>query len=136
MGWELVEHTADAGIRVWAEDLDGLFAEAARAVIGVMGHGSGDEARSESVSLEAPDREALLVDWLSEMIFLFEARDVVPERVEVRVHEGPWRVEGSVAGPSAETFVQEGPQVKAVTYHGLELRSGPDGCEAVVYVDV
>lgn len=136
MSWELIEHTADAGIRVRAEDLDELFAEAARAVVGIMGHGSGAETRSERVTLEAPDLEALLVDWLSEMLYLFEARDVVPTRVEAHVRDAPRRLEGVVAGPSTEDFVQEGPQVKAITYHGLQVRTGPDGCEAVVYVDV
>lgn len=136
MTWELVEHTADAGVRIWAEDLDGVFAEAARAVIGIMGHGTGPEAREEAVDLSSPDLDTLLVDWLSEMLFLFEARDVVPERVEVRVSRDPWRVAGVVAGPETETFVQEGPQVKAITYHGLKVRDEPGACEALVYVDV
>lgn len=136
MGWELIEHTADAGISVWADDLDELFAEAARAVVRIMGRGSGDETRTERVALEAPDLDALLVDWLSEMLYLFEARDVVPERVDVHVSEAPWRVDGLVAGPPTEGFIQEGPQVKAITYHGLAVRTGPDGCDALVYVDV
>lgn len=136
MTWELVEHTADAGIMVRAEDLDELFTEAARAVVGVMGHGTGPHRRREDVDVSSTDLDALLVDWLSEILFLFEARDVVPDRVEVRVSRDPWRVTGTVSGPSTEDFVQEGPQVKAITYHGLEVREAPGACEALVYVDV
>lgn len=136
MGYELLEHTADVGLRIWADDLDGLFAEAARAVVGVMGHGEGPEAGEVTVALDAPDLDALLVDWLSEMLYVFEAKGIVPDRVDVRVSRDPWHLEGIVAGPDAEAFVQGGPQVKAITYHGLEIRRGPEHLEAVVYVDV
>ena len=136
VGWELLEHTADVGLRVWADDLDALFAEAARAIVAMMGTASGPVTKHERVSLDAPDAGALLVDWLSEILFLFEARGLVPRDVEITVSRDPWRLEAGIAGQDAETLVQEGPQVKAVTYHGLELRLGPQRCEAVVYLDV
>ncbi len=136
VGHELLEHTADSGFRAWAPTLDELFAEAARALIGLMGRGGGPIERSEDVALEAPDAEALLVDWLSELLFLFEARSVVPAEIDVEVSENPWRLAAMVRGPDASGFVQEGPQVKAVTYHDLEIARTGSGYEARVYVDV
>lgn len=136
MAWELLDHTADVGLHVWADDLDGLFAEAARAIVAAMGSASGPATVHERVELEAPDVEALLVDWLSEILFLFEARSLVPEEVDIRVSGEPWRLEASISGPDAEGFEQSGPQVKAVTYHGLEVRRGPPRYDAVVYLDV
>jgi SHS2 domain-containing protein len=36
MSYELLDHTGDLGIRVWAADLKGLFQEAARALFAII----------------------------------------------------------------------------------------------------
>jgi SHS2 domain-containing protein len=131
-GHELLEHTADVGLRVWAATLDELFAESAAGLIDVMGTAVGPADRRESVDLEARDLGALFVDWLSEVLFLFEARDIVPRAIDVHVERDPWRLRATIEGPSAERFTQSGPAVKAVTYHGLHV----DENEARVYLDV
>lgn len=135
-GHELIEHTADVGLRIWAPSLDELFAEAAAALIGVMGSATSKTPLTADVSLEAPDLDALFVDWLSEILFLFEARELVPTPTRVRVTEDPWRVDAVIDGYSSEEFRQEGPAVKAVTYHALEISQTTSGCEARIYLDV
>ena len=135
-GHELIEHTADVGLVVWAPSLGELFAEAAVAVVAVMGSPTSRTVTATDVALEAPDLEALLVDWLSEVLFRFEARELVPVGVRVHISEQPWRVDAVIDGVSAKGFQQEGPAVKAVTYHGLEVKQMPAGHEARVYLDV
>ena len=130
-GHELVEHTADVGLRVWGPSLEDMFAEAAVGLIRVMGRATGPSV-VERVELEAPDMDALFVDWLSEVLFLFEAREVFPSDVRVRIDRDPPTLSATIEGVRAERFVQEGPAVKAVTYHGLQLTDH----EAVVYLDV
>ncbi len=119
------------GLHVWAPSLEDVFAEAAVGLIRVMGRADGSPAH-ETVALEAPDLDALLVDWLSEVLFLFEAREVVPAAVRVRIDREMCSLSATIDGVRAEDFVQEGPAVKAVTYHGLQLSNN----EAVVYLDV
>jgi SHS2 domain-containing protein len=114
---------------VWAPTREELFAEAARALIALMGEGRGPRAH-EVVALEAPDADALFVDWLSEILFLFEARRFVPDEIEL-VLDG-MRLRASMNGKVAESFAQTGPAVKAVTYHGLQLTE----TDARVYLDV
>lgn len=135
-GHEQIEHTADVGLRVWAPELTGLFEEAATALVAVMGAGAGPAARTERILLDAPDLEALFVDWLSELLFLFEARDFVPSAASVRVEEEPLRLEAELSGGDRRGFVQHGPAVKAVTYHGLEIKWTDRGYQARVYLDV
>ena len=141
MGYELIEHTADVGLDVWASDLDGLFAEAARALIAVMGRGTGPDADTVHVDIDAPDLDALLVDWLSEVLYLFEVKGVVARDVSVSVSrsEPPgdgWRLSADVSGTDAGAFVQEGPAVKAVTYHAISVTADASGAKARVYLDV
>ena len=133
-GHELVEHTADVGLRAWGPSLEDVFSEAAIGLIAVMGRAEGASVR-ERVDVEAPDLDALFVDWLSEVLFLFEARQVVPTHVRVLIDRDACALSATIDGVGAGTsssFVQEGPAVKAVTYHGLRVSEH----EALVYLDV
>jgi len=132
-GHELIEHTADEGLRVWAPTLEELFAEAALGLVAVMGTAHGDSVE-ESVTLDSSDLEALFVDWLSEILFLFEARDLYPVSARVRI-DGT-RLDATVEGVRFASFEQTGPAVKAVTYHELEIKKTGTGYQAVVYLDV
>jgi SHS2 domain-containing protein len=135
-GYETLEHTADVGLRAWGPDLAAVFEQAAMALIAIMGQASGPATRHEDVTLEAPDGVALLVEWLSEVVFLFEARTFVPLRIDADVEAEPWRVRAAIDGCDAESFEQNGPAVKAVTYHEAELARSSSGYEARVYLDV
>jgi SHS2 domain-containing protein len=135
-GHELIEHTADVGLRVWAPTLDELFAEAAVALMDVMGAADGPPDRAEQVRIDGPDVDALFVDWLSEVLFLFDARGFVTCAAEVHVGADPWVVDAGLAGADAAAFVQHGPAVKAITYHGLEVGKTAKGYQARVYLDV
>ena len=140
MAYELIEHTADLGLRVWAGSPAALFEESARALMAVMGEVRGSPDRAETVDLEAPDPEALMVDWLSELLYLFEVRRFVPVDVEAvipaRVKGEPWRLRARLSGCDAAGFVQHGPAVKAVTYHDIQVRLTDSEAEARVYLDV
>lgn len=133
-GHEVLEHTADVGLRVWARDLAGLFEEAALGLIALMGTPTGEAGRREEIQLDAPDGVALLVDWLSEVLFLFDARRFVAQRVTAEVSE--WRLHAVLWGGDADSFEQGGAAVKAVTYHDAELTRAGRGYEARVYLDV
>jgi SHS2 domain-containing protein len=114
---------------VWAASREALFAESAVALIALMGSAEGAPVH-EDITIDAPDPDALFVDWLSEILFLFDARRFVPRDVRVTIDGNHLRA--SVDGVSASSFEQTGPAVKAITYHGLELSD----TEARVYVDV
>ena len=84
-----------------------------------------------TIAIEAADAETLLADWLSELAFLAETQDFVPDDVrELEVAERSLRavVRGHVGRPA--------PLVKAVTYHGLELREEAGGVRARIVLDV
>jgi SHS2 domain-containing protein len=135
-GHEILEHTADLGLRVWAPDLPQLFAEGAHALIAIMVEGSALADRREEVAVEAPDVTALFVDWLSELVFLFDARAFVPLQIDADVTSEPWRLRGVLVGADVDRFRQVGPAIKAVTYHRADVARTPAGFQARVYLDV
>ena len=133
-GYEILEHTADVGLRAWGPDLSAVFEQAALGLIAIMGEGRGPVTRREEIRLDAPDDVALLVDWLSEVLFLFDARSFVPRDIRASVASGG--VVAEIDGSDAQRFEQAGPAVKAVTYHDAVVRPTSDGYEARVYLDV
>ena len=132
MPYRFLDHTADVAVEVRAETLDGLFVEALRAftdtVTEVDGVGVGKAVR---VEVEAGDLEGLLVEWLGELVYLFDVDRVLFREgvVEVReVGEGGWRLVGEVRGEVWEEGRHvEKVHVKAVTWHGLEVREVEGG---------
>ncbi|MDH7594369.1 MAG: archease [Methanomicrobiales archaeon] len=120
MPYEELPHTADIRVRVWAGSMEGLFAEAAVAMNRIMYAPCQGEGVSESVSLNAEDIEALLHDFLSEVLFLSEVRGVVFCSAEVRIEGGSLN-----AILRGEPFDRRrhgcGPEIKGISYYGLRI---------------
>lgn len=77
-GFEIIDHTADVGIKVWAEKLTDLFTEAASAVISIMFDRDtikGNE--TSSVTVEAESIEELFLQWLKELLYVMERDEMV-----------------------------------------------------------
>jgi len=139
-GFELLEHTADVGIRARGATLEEAFEQATLGLAEVQEapdplEPAADPGERVGVRVSATDLGGLLVDWLNEVLWLAETRRaaVVDVRVE-RVGDGTasgWVVLGS-GGPGPE-----GTFVKAVTYHRLRVEPDPGrGWLVEVYLDV
>jgi SHS2 domain-containing protein len=139
MAFELRDHTADVAVAATADTLEGVFA----AVADGLAAASCDEIPAETgerfaVSVTAENREALLFDFLDELIYLRDVRTALPvdHRIETIDELGTdgWRLEGSAREiPLAEITARE---VKAVTYSEMRLEETADGWEAYVVFDV
>ena len=133
--YEIVEHTADVGVRAEGSSLEEVFEQATYglcAIAGILVPDGGEEIGVQVDS--APDLGSLLVDWLSEVLYLYDARGAALGGL--RVDEvGQGRAAGSVV--LTELAPQPaGTQVKAVTYHQLAVEQTPDGWTALVFFDI
>jgi SHS2 domain-containing protein len=133
-GIEIVDHTADWAIRVTAADLQALFRLAAEGMAHLMVGSGGLPGAAEvrSVALQAFDVESLLVAWLGELAYFAERDRFVGREFEVRA-VSPTALEASVRGGRSGEIQKH---IKAVTYHGLEIRQTADGVEATIVFDV
>jgi SHS2 domain-containing protein len=134
-GYEVLEHTADVGVRATGATVEEAFAQATRGLAEIIGAWRPNEGEPVAIEVEADDLGALLVDWLSEILYLHDARDAVIAGLDVaRVADG--RASGTVALASRGDRVLEGTQVKAVTYHQLAVEKCGDEWVATVFFDV
>ena len=135
MSYEVLSHTADTGIVARGKTRDDLFVQAAEGMFSLMYEPTGSPTRSVAVAVGAESIEELLVEWLSELLYLSESREIAMERFEIeRFEDG--RVQGSASGTSFDRVQLTGPPVKAVTYHQLEVSEGPEGFRARLIFDV
>lgn len=135
--YETFEHTADLGLRIRAGDLDGLFAEAARALFSVIVTDLDDVRPVDQASFEIQgDRhDELLRDWLAELLYVFHADHMLFSRFDVHVDDAGLMatVRGEPIEPGRHAIDAE---LKAVTYHGLKVEHDADGWLAEVIIDV
>jgi SHS2 domain-containing protein len=128
-----VEHTGE--LELWVEDrsVEAVFEEALVALGELMARaeGPGGEPAKREVATSAPDRAALLAEWLNELIYLAETDGFVPERSERMTIAGS-TLSATIAGRLGDPT----PLVKAATYHGLELREEAGQYSAKVVLDV
>ena len=80
MGYEILDHTADIGLRICADTLENLFAEAARGMNTILfseNIKNIEQHERVSVSLQAENLEELMHDWLAEINYLFLVRQQI-----------------------------------------------------------
>ncbi|MFN3974819.1 MAG: archease [Dehalococcoidia bacterium] len=136
-GFTFLEHTADVGIVAEGRDLQEAFAWAAMGMFAFIADLSTVEEReSQEVEVTAPDREALLVAFLNELNFLFEARGFLFKRIEVvaltdtRMRAIGW---GETLDRSRHRIQC---LVKSATYHALSIQPQDGGWRVQVILDI
>lgn len=135
--YEILEHTADIGLRAWGPSPGELFRNAARAMMAIATDPatlSGFEERQlETRGVDYPD---LMVNWLSELLYLFDTDQFAAR---------DFRVDDINAGRLRATLIGEprDPErqaweliIKAVTYHQLKVER-QNGCwQTEVFLDI
>jgi len=132
-GFEFVDHPGDVKLRAWSTDLESLFAAAAE---GMMAFLFGDAIadlepdRTETIEIAAKDREALLVEWLSELLYraTCEYRAYMGFRIDELTES---KLKATVAAAAAEAVED----IKAVTHHELSVRERARRWEASIVFD-
>ncbi len=151
--FEVIDHTADVGIRAIAPDLSRCFETAARGMFHILSDGSRIEPKREYiVEIDADSYENALTDFLSELLFLFDTERVLfmnfsveltlSARSENRVfmddgtqHSVPSiglkaRCRGEPYDENRHNYPVE---IKAVTHHMLQVRVGPPAEISVLF---
>ena len=131
-GFREIEHTADWELEVWAPDLAGLLEQAARGMYALSGAKLQDgPCQRRSFTLQAMDRESLLVSFLSELLYLGEREQLGFDHYQLSL-EGD-RLHAELEGAALTALDKE---IKAVTYHNLAIRQGEDRLEVRIVFDV
>jgi len=134
--YEQLDISGDAGLRIWGENLEELFANAAEGMSELITDLSGiEETEGKDVFLSSERNEDLLVKWLNELIFLFDTYGFIGKRFDISLKNDTLRanISGGIYNPAIN---ESRLLVKAATYHGLSLKKNNSHWEAVVIFDI
>jgi SHS2 domain-containing protein len=132
MPYEEIPHTADWCLRVWGADLPALFVEAARGMNSLAGmQPAPGPVRRKTFESTASDPESLLVSFLSELVYAAEQENTVFDRFEVHIAGQGLRCK--MKGAPLLTVKKN---IKAVTFHNLNIRQTNRGFEVEIVFDV
>ena len=126
--YEVIEHTAEIGIKAYGRTREELFAHMAQGMLSLIVPPDEVESRtSVCVKAQADGWERLLVAWLRELLYLFDTQHFLGRSFEVHRLEST-QIEATVSGESLDLERHRAErEVKAVTYCDLSLTQAPDG---------
>lgn len=136
-GHREIEHTADLGFEVWAPDLPELYAESVQALANLCYDRDRVEPRQRrQLEVRGDSPEERMVRWLQEVYLLVEGELwLTADAVDVRVEDGA--VGGTLRGephdPDRHAIYTE---IKAITYHEMEIREQDGTWTTTVIIDV
>ncbi len=120
--FELIEHTADAGIKAYGKTKEEMFKNAALGMFDIMASLKNIKLQeSIDVELEAKNTEELLVAWLRELLYQAQAKKILFKKFAFQdLNETRLRAicYGEKINPKKHHFKTE---IKAVTYHQLKV---------------
>jgi SHS2 domain-containing protein len=137
-GFIEMDHIADWELKVWAPDLPGLLEQAARGMYALAGltPGPGSRCRRD-LEIQSHDPEGLLVNFLGELLYFSTEQGLVFDQFQIKIvknsqPEGYQCAVGLAGAPASSP----GKDIKAVTYHKMNIEQGPRGFEVRIVFDV
>jgi len=132
VAYEFTSHTADVAVELRAPSREALFAEALVAFTDTVTDPEAvAPAEEHGLAAEAEDLEALMVEWLGELVYRFDVDGLLFREAEVEIGKregGGLRLMARARGePYDEERHPLKVQVKGITYHELEVREEEGG---------
>ena len=133
----MLDHTSDIGVEVYGKTKKELFKNAAEALYDlIIIINQVEDIEEKIVIAEGTDIEDLLVNFLREVLYLFNGKRWIVRECEV-IKLTATKIEARLAGelynPNKHTIKKE---IKAVTYHGMSVKKMVGGWKAKVIFDV
>ncbi|MBU1008158.1 archease [Candidatus Dependentiae bacterium] len=133
-GFEVLSHTADLKIRVYGKNLQMLFCNTVKGMFESIGPlGKGEVVVERSFDIFSHDLPSLLVDFLSEALYLSDVNGEAYFDVSIDEITNT-RVRGVFRGVSINNF--EMGEIKAVTHHGLRIEERDGAWVAEILFDL
>ncbi len=143
-GFEIVDHTADIGIKVWAKQLSDLFTEAARGMMFIIMDREIIQAKKrKKIKVEAESREELFLKWLKEILYVIEKDGVVFSEFQIENDNLSYcydfkyfiqaKLKGEKLNPTRHGICTE---IKAVTRHNFFLKREENIWKTFVLFDI
>ena len=135
--YRLIDHTADFGMQVFGSDSQELFSNAALALFDVITDMDVLEGRNScNITASGEDWPDLMINWLREVLYLWNGKEMLVKSVQIlslSENNISAKIYFDAYMPDRHIIKTE---IKAVTYHQIQVKSSPSGWEARVIFDI
>jgi SHS2 domain-containing protein len=120
--YKILDHTADLRIEVKGKGIEGLFVSSAEALTDLLVDiDSVDRKYNIEISANGDNRGELLVDFLRELLFLFSVKGKIFSKFDI-IKLSDKKITARCFGEDFDPKRHELKiEIKAITYHGLEI---------------
>lgn len=131
-GFEFREHTADVQVRSWGPTLEEAFSQTAYSLMETITPNLRKITPKieKKITIKAEDKEALLIDFLSEFLYIFDVEELVFSYILVEKIERSkdfYKLQAILKGEKFDSKKHEiGIEVKAITYSFLNIEESHD----------
>ena len=137
--YKFLSHTGDAKFQAFGKTMEDAFQNAALALTSIMWNPAEiDDKNEETIHVSGKDKEQLLVTFLEEILYLWEGRQFMLSscrRISIISNEDGYQLEAVISGDSRKDTYELSGDVKAVTYHDMEIKQNKHWTVQVV-VDI
>lgn len=135
--FEIIDHTGDIGIIVYGGDLSELFFNAGRAFFSLLTNLNRIRSTLErSIVLQSENLEELMVAWLGELLYLFDAKALLFRKFqleEINRCSLKATAQGEFFQPERHVIKRE---IKAVTYHQVKVEKKSGKWQGRIIFDI
>ena len=141
-GYEFIDHTADVQVKSWGNNLEEAFAQTAYSLMATITPNLKKITPKieKSLDIEAEDKEALLFDFLSEFLYIFDVEGLIFNQIKVesiKKINSYYELKAILKG---EKFSKEkheiGTEVKAITYSFMKIEEDIDNVTINIVFDI
>lgn len=130
--YKILPHPADIKVQAFGKTKEELFVNAMRGMNEILKPERKAQSAKRKISVKSLDLNALLVDFLSEVLYLVQTNKEVYSDVKFAKFSDT-ELAGELTGAKVESF---GEDIKAVTYHGLKIEQKNGLYQATVLFDI
>lgn len=135
--YHLIDHTADIGIQVFGSDSQELFINAALALFDVITEMDVLKGRDScNITASGEDWPDLMINWLREVLYLWNGKERLVKSVQIlslSENKISAKIYFDAYKPDRHIIKTE---IKAVTYHQIQVKSSPSGWKAQIIFDI
>jgi len=132
--YKILEHKADLKIQVFGRTKEELFKNALSGMASALrAEPENEKAKAKRITIKSVDLPALLVDFLSEALYLIQVHKEIYSEVRF-IEFSDNELTAELSGQKVERF---GEDIKAVTYHDLDICENKKGIwKATILFDI
>jgi len=133
--YKFLKHTADIKFQAFGKTIEEVFENSALAMFNSMHEGKVKEKTKKEFGVGGKDFEALMYNFLEELLFLFETENLVLSKIKVKINEKAKTLKATIWGDEVKNYEMH-IDVKAITYNEMYVKKKKNGWEAQVVLDV